>query len=274
MKQRIRKVLGFVSILAVTLACSTQGAAVEALGASLEQTATVRAASGGGSSGTNLETAQAQATAQVVSAAATQAALDLSAADASAATAIAIAPIQAELPTYGISPSEGKPGWIHPPVQLSVEGYLQFDYINQLAGILAADFVVAGDVTWDTQTGLSGCGFVLRSNANEDSLDQYMAILSRGGNGSLLFATVQDGQITRQQNAPASRDSLLQAQNGTTNRLVVVGRGDTFTIFTNGTQIAQFTANLYDRGFIAMVALSESGVTECKFNNTWMWLLD
>jgi hypothetical protein len=90
----------------------------------------------------------------------------------------------------------------------------------------------------------------------------------------LLFATVQDGQITKQQNSSANSDPLLQAQNGTTNRLAVVGRGNTFTVFTNGTQIAQFTATLYDRGFIALVALSESGVTTCQFNNSWMWLLD
>ncbi|MCH7687990.1 MAG: tetratricopeptide repeat protein, partial [Planctomycetes bacterium] len=31
---------------------------------------------------------------------------------------------------------------------------------------------------------------------------------------------------------------------------------------------------IFERGFIAMVALSESGRTICQFDNTWLWLLD
>jgi hypothetical protein len=34
-------------------------------------------------------------------------------------------------------------------------------------------------------------------------------------------------------------------------------------------------ANLvYERGFIALVVLSESGRSHCEFNNTWLWLID
>ncbi|MCJ7677984.1 MAG: FHA domain-containing protein [Anaerolineales bacterium] len=29
----------------------------------------------------------------------------------------------------------------------------------------------------------------------------------------------------------------------------------------------------FERGFVAMVALSESGVTRCHFDNTWLWLI-
>ena len=29
----------------------------------------------------------------------------------------------------------------------------------------------------------------------------------------------------------------------------------------------------FERGFVAMVALSESGVTRCHFDNTWLWLV-
>jgi hypothetical protein len=30
----------------------------------------------------------------------------------------------------------------------------------------------------------------------------------------------------------------------------------------------------FERGFIAMVAMSESGRTICQFDNAWLWLLD
>ena len=42
------------------------------------------------------------------------------------ATAAAFAPILAELPQYGVQPTEGKLGWVHPPVSLDASGYHQF----------------------------------------------------------------------------------------------------------------------------------------------------
>jgi hypothetical protein len=31
---------------------------------------------------------------------------------------------------------------------------------------------------------------------------------------------------------------------------------------------------VFDSGFVAMAAASESGHTECQFNNTWLWLIE
>jgi hypothetical protein len=30
----------------------------------------------------------------------------------------------------------------------------------------------------------------------------------------------------------------------------------------------------FERGFVAMVVLSESGRSVCEFNNTWLWLIE
>ena len=115
------------------------------------------------------------------------------------------------------------------------------------------------------------------------------------------------------------------------NRLTVVGRGNVFTLYTNGTLIGEVVAGerprmpvlpalpvpppprasaaaragygdeleehesvvediqanfrarlaefrkeipLFERDFVAMVALSESGRTVCQYDNAWLWLLD
>lgn len=265
-------------LLLVTLACGFQGgtdATAQALGAALNMTSTARAGAGNPSSGDSVATAQAQATINSQNFAATQAALGAVDAEFAAATAAVEAPIRAELATYGVDPSVGRVGWIHPPADMVVEGYKQFDYINQFAGTLAADFVVSGDITWNTDTGISGCGFVIRSNGQEEALDQYMVIITRGGSGTAFFVKMADGEVIRQDNVYANGiDPAFEWQNDFTNRLTVVGRGDTFSIYTNGTFIADYTASEYDRGFIFMVALSESGRTQCQFNNTWLWLME
>ena len=120
---------------------------IEAISASVRATATAMAAANLNPNAA-LETAQADATSQSQSVAATQAALGALGADAQTATAAAYAPILAELPRYGVDPSAGRMGWIHPPVTLEVEGFMQYDYINHFIATMAGDFVVSGDITW------------------------------------------------------------------------------------------------------------------------------
>ena len=41
-------------------------------------------------------------------------------------------------------------------------------------------------------------------------------------------------------------------------------------------QLAAYSGDVpfFEKGFIAMLALSESGTTNCQFNNTWLFLID
>jgi hypothetical protein len=249
------------------------------------------------------------------------------------ATAAAFAPILAELPTYGVDPSEGKLGWVHPPVALDASGYHQFEYVNYFLGTLAKDFVVSADITWNTVGSTSGCGFVLRSDGNTAALDQYVAIITRVASGHFLFATMDNGEVVTGRDIYARyKDKTFDWSNDSTNRLTIVGRGNHFWVYTNGTLIgeidpsapppypaypdepvkppagsdpaamAAYQANktehdlvvqqmnadyaarqralnsaetVFERGFIALVALSEAGrKTECKFNNGWLFLID
>ena len=188
----------------------------------------------------SIGTAQAEATSQAGSVAATAAAFgQLSEAD-QAATLSAAAPIRAELPKYGVDPNAGRLAWIHPPVTLEVEGFMNFDYVNYFIATLAADFVASADITWDAIGSESSCGFVLRSDGNEDAMDTYLATISRVASGHFLFLTVAKGEVVTGQDIYAyNRDPAFDWQNNATNNLTVVGRGDRFWIYTNGTLIGE-----------------------------------
>lgn len=253
--------------------------------------------------------------------------------DALTATAQAFAPILEELPKYGVDPSEGRLGWIHPPVSLDASGFRQFEYVNYFLGTLATDFVISADITWNTVGSTSGCGFVLRSDGNEAALNQYLAIITRVASGHFLFATMANGEVVTGRDIYAySSDKNFQWENETTNRLTIVGRGNRFWIYTNGTLIGEVDPSaplpglalppeperpadqsnaqamaeyqvkkveydavvqqmqgdyarrqqalnsvntVFERGFLALVALSESGRrTVCEFNNAWLWLIE
>ena len=339
MRRTLQQIASFLFLVGSLLsACGTPAVDVErqstldAISASVRQTATVAAAAQQNPNAP-IETAQADATSNAQFAGATQTALALLGVDAQAATANAIAPILAELPTYGVDPSAGRVGWIHPPVTLEVEGFMQYDYINNFISILASDFVVSADITWDAIGAASGCGFVLRSDGKEAALNQYLTIMTRVASGHILFATMAEGEVVTGQDIFAQGyDPAFDWQNGSTNRLTVVGRGDRFWIYTNGSLIGEIdpsapplTPNLppeperpadtsdaramanylqqqaeydqvveqiqadfrarrralvdadttFERGFIAMVALSQSGrKTTCQYDNAWLWLME
>jgi hypothetical protein len=254
-----------------------QDATAEALGQAVIQTATAQAA-GAVDRGQVVATVAAEATAQEEQVAATQVAVATEVSLEEAATATAVAPIEAELRSYGIDPAAGQLGWVHPPVTIHVEDYLGFDYANQFLETVAADFVVAADITWNTQFGSTGCGFVVRSDGDEEAFNQYLIIATRGAEGHVGFIVMRDGDVIIDESEDIYAngiDPLFEWQNDMTNRIVVVGQGDTFTIYTNGTQIGEITnEGGLEKGFVALVALNESGYTTCNYDNTWLWLMD
>ena len=307
-------------------------ATLDAISASVRQTGTA-AADQNANPNAALETAQAEGTLQAQSFEATQGASSELSAEDQSATAAAAAPILAELPKYGVDPAAGHVGWIHPPVSLEVEGFMNFDYVNYFLATLARDFVISADITWDAIGSASSCGFALRSDGNKEAMNTYLATISRVASGHFLFLTIAKGDaVTGQDIYSYGRDPAFDWQNNATNNLTVVGRGNKMSIYTNGTFIgdidpsappaapalppepekpgntsdaeamanyllkkaeydtvvqqikANYRARLnalknadttFDRGFMALVALSQSGTkATCQFENAWLWLIE
>jgi len=284
-----------IALLATVAGCGSSGsggstsqnATAAALGQLLTQTAVAAEANAQAQAQTTptvaaadaAVTVQAQATEQVLSADQTRVATDGQADADAAATATRLAPIQAELAGYGVDPAAGQLAWIHPSVTIQAEGYLQYDYANMFAATVAEDFVMSADITWNTRFGTTGCGFVLRTDGREDEqFNQYLVIATRGASGRVGFIIMENGTVKDDEITDIYAngiDPLFEWENDTTNRLTVVARGNTFTIFTNGTNIGEVTPSVqYERGFVAFVALNESGDTTCHFDNAWLWLMN
>ncbi|HSM56065.1 MAG TPA: hypothetical protein VK879_07925 [Candidatus Sulfomarinibacteraceae bacterium] len=278
-------------LLATVAACGRSApggdghaATVEALAALAAQTATAEAQTGALAATqtalppTETATLPPTPTEEVVEVTATPDLAGTAAVEA-AATDTAAAPILAQLPTYGVDPANGRLAWTHPPVTIQASGYLSYTYANQHIATVAQDFVVSADVTWNTRFGTAGCGYVLRSDGDtEGNYDQYVALFIRGGSGELFFAIMQDGEVLRNEitniNANA-HDPAFEWQNDTTNRFTVVGRGNTFSFYSNGSYLGDVTPSVaYERGFIAFVGLNESGTTMCRYDDAWLWLIE
>lgn len=294
--------------------------------------ATITAQGGSGTPDTAIDDAQATATQIAGNLIATQTAQNSLDASGVEATASAFSPFEADLARYGVDPQQGRPGFIHPPVSLELDEFHSTDFANQFLGTVAEDFAFSSDITWNTQYGTSGCGFILRSDGDEKFPNQYLLIATRAASGHILFGVMADGELVGGQDFYAyGLDPDFDFQNDATNRIAVVGRGQRFEIYSNGALIgevdpndplpqpripeppplpidinnplvkakytqaraeydlvvqkikADFAARLksanqadktFERGFVAMLAVSESGLTQCNFDRTWLWLIE
>jgi len=302
----------------------------QALGTRLA--ATVTADQSASKAKDSLQEAQATATQLASSFISTQTAQNDLSLEAQRATDDAFASFRGELLLYGVDPERGRPGWIHPTLQLELEEYHSYEFANQFMGTIAQDFVLSADITWNTEYGGSGCGFVFRSDGNKAAPNQYMLVAARAANGHVIFTVMADGEVVGGQDLYAyGVDRAFDYHNGAVNRLALVARGYRFNIYTNGTKIgevdpdaplpqprfpspppppanlndpqavalytkataqynlavqkikADYNARLkaarqankaFEQGFVAFLAVSESGHTNCQFDRSWLWLME
>jgi hypothetical protein len=294
MKQKFSISLALFVLLTAVLACGVPGSdppvneTVQALSNSINQTATAQSAPTNtpapdatatpqSESQSAVGTAQTQATEISVAATGTRNVVATEQAVQAEGTAQAFQPIQQELQALGIDTNAGRLAWTQDPLTLFAEGYLQYEADVQFVTV-ATDFVVAADITWNTQFGTTGCGYVVRDNGDEETGDRYFIVATRGGNGRVFTGVQLDGNLVQDDTKDIYAngiDPLFEWQNDTTNRMVVIGRGNTFSIYTNGTFLGDFTpaSAFFERGFVAFVALNESGTTTCTFTNAYLWLI-
>lgn len=205
----------------------------------VRETATAGANNTSGA-GQELETAIAQATAKSADIYATQTVLAAANNEANNATATVIAPAVAELPRYGIEPSQGRVAWVHPPVTIDLQGYQQTGYANDFQQITAKDFVMAADITWYTYNSLSACGFMFRSNGDANNPSQYMVVITRYAQGYLAFTATVNGEMSNMRTYyPRQEDKSFTWENNGTNRLAIVVKGALIDAYTNGVLIGE-----------------------------------
>lgn len=246
MSRRIH--LSFLSLFTIlfVLSCGIGSKPVDSISQTLtpmsaliRETATARSIEAGGS-GSDLATAVSIATEKAVGIYATQTARAELNEPSRLATATAIAPIVAELPRYGVDPSDGYVAWIHNPVTIDLYGWQQTGFANDYPQITAKDFAIVADIKWNTKNSISGCGYMFRSNGDKNAPNQYMVIVTRTAEGHMAFLALMHGEISNyREYFPLSYDKSFQWFNDSLNRIAVVARKNIITLYTNGVLIGE-----------------------------------
>jgi hypothetical protein len=182
-----------------------------------------------------------------------------------------LALVEPTLKELGLTTEGGKMVWAkEDAITLEVTHYNSF-YPELVVSDPVADFVLHTEVTWDSTSGLAGCGVIFRA---DDDLEQ----------GGLI-----ELDLMRLQNAPAWRmfyakynriqsdmtkwvfRNVINDASNSTNILDLVVQGTQFQLYINGEKQRIAENNKQKEGGIALIAQQESGDTVCTYKNSWVW---
>ncbi len=194
-------------------------------------------------------------------------------AEASATASAAEALIQDDLKTAGVPFEAGKLVFLQDQpedIYLSEYGEGRYQPINE--DLIAKDFILKTDITWDSTSGLSICGLMLR--ANNDFNDTYIfKALRLSGIPAWDIQYYEDQYLQHSIFGGSKTSSLIDQTAGATNTYIIVAKGITFTTYANGKKIGLGETPKLSKGSFAYFAAQESGETTCTFSNTWIWEL-
>jgi hypothetical protein len=201
----------------------------------------------------------------------------VAAAQATSNAADAVSKLEPDLKKYGFSTSDGYLGWTSSgSTDISTSSYMETRYSVVTKGPVA-DFVLQADVTWNTSSGIAGCGFMFRGTPDYDGSrgGSYLYNIQRLVNlpgYDLEYWDQGDWVATLTQNK-VQRTNILNDQQNSTNTIAIVVHGKDFTPWANGQQLIGGSHDKFKDGVIALMAFQESGKTTCTFNNGWLFIL-
>ena len=142
--------------------------------------------------------------------------------------------------------------------------------------LVAKDFILKTEITWESSSGLAGCGLLFRSEPNFKQGAQYeIAFLRLSGLPAWEIAYIKEDEFQKSITGILTAGAIEQEQ-GSTNSYLLVAEGGKFTLYINDVRIGSYYdyANSQIEGRFAFTGWQESGETSCEFNNTWIWVLE
>lgn len=192
------------------------------------------------------------------------------AAKATEAAAAAQAVISADLAKFDVALSDGQLIYLQAnPVKIRLDSYGQLTH-SEIEDSQAADFILYTEITWESKSGLAGCGIIFRSEDNLQEGDQYQLFMMRLSGAPLWdIEWWTDGLFTYGWGLQSS--SYIDVDPGATNQYLLVATGKQVSVYANGNRIGGINDNRRGDGIFAFYGYHESGETTCTFDNTWIW---
>jgi len=205
--------------------------------------------------------------------------LDLAATAAFESTQLAeavLALVEDELAKYNISTASGFLAWTEPePIVVlnNVPGTYLSRPIDE--GEVYSTYVLHTILTWESVTGLAGCGIIFHSEKNLQSGEQYRFHLLRlSGLPAWDVELWNFGSAQAVTTGQIKVNSAINQGFGDENELVVISTKGLVAFYANGTRLSNVIVNTRSEGRIGYFGFQESGVTNCSYSDNWIWVLE
>lgn len=189
----------------------------------------------------------------------------------------ALAIIQPALEDLGFSASQGGLAYFDFDLNeqiIATNAYSTiFQPINE--GVEYENFIFSIDVTWDSETGLAGCGLIFRSEPDlrRGRQAQFTAI-RLSGLPAWYLDLYEYGQFQADLLGRFLTNGAIRQGADSTNTYVIVAEGTSVSVYANGTRLGGSTLpSGMTSGAFGAFTTQESGRTTCTFSNLWIWEL-
>jgi hypothetical protein len=160
------------------------------------------------------------------------------------------------------------------PMMVSLSGP-SGDYLELDQDLKAANFIVKSDVTWEA-SGIITCGITFRSEPNIETGRQYKFVYLRLS--GLPAWEIELFEFGRFKNTPSKTQfsNAIDQGNGATNQVVLIAQDEQFTLYINRSRQGRYFDYSKQRmdGVFAFNGAQDSGKGTCKFEDSWVWILD
>lgn len=197
------------------------------------------------------------------------------AAEATAQADTVLGEIESVFSELGLSMEGGHLAWLQEEPIDVVLASQNFGGLYDDLGIdtMFGNFVMKVDVTWETETGLAGCGVIFRSEADLNRGYQSQFYTGRlSGSPFWGFELYRYGSwITTTTNGT---HGAIDDDNGSTNTYYMVAKNLEVAVYVNGSRGGAISLPAaLDEGRLAFLTWSDTGISTCTFENAWVWEL-
>jgi hypothetical protein len=135
------------------------------------------------------------------------------------------------------------------------------------------DFAMFSKITWESEMGFAGCGFVFRVGEDTDIDPWYDMIINRLEGLPYAFFDIWVGDYVSSESDPFPSSAIKYGQ-GDVNEVLLTGKKNEFSIYVNRKKIGVWWNAKQSAGNMGFAVYANSGLTTCKFSDSWIWEWD
>ncbi len=182
--------------------------------------------------------------------------------------------LKKELAGLGL-PNTGALAWYSvEPSEVLLTKYNETQFIGAAKNLEFANFILKVDVTWNSKSGLAGCGIILRATPPLSTGPQYQfSALRLSGAPAWDMEYWNNGAYVASITGEVKYNKVISQSQGATNTYHLLVNKDKLAVIANGTKLGEYTYDKQSKGIIGWFGFQESGETSCVFKNAWIWQL-